>query len=275
MEVSEMSIDNVARPTRRGVLAAAVGGLAALAANALGRPAALRADNGDAVLLGQTNFSTTFTGITQENDTGVVALACVTAGSGPGVHGHSEKGYGVQGTSNASAGVYGRGISVGVHGEAISPTGTGVFAENTNVSNVENYGLAARTLGSLGRAVFGWSRSTGGGTGVWGQTDAGTGAAVRGYAWDSDGATGKFGTGVIGTSGSHAFPPPAPLPNTGVYGIGINGRGGVFKGDKAQVRLVASSASTHPSSGILGDLFLDQNKRLWFCKGGAIWTQIA
>jgi hypothetical protein len=49
----------------------------------------------------------------------------------------------------------------------------------------------------------------------------------------------------------------------------------VFKGGKAQLRLVPSTATTHPASGTLGDLFLDKNTRLWFCKGGSTWKQIA
>jgi hypothetical protein len=43
----------------------------------------------------------------------------------------------------------------------------------------------------------------------------------------------------------------------------------------AQLRLQASAASNHPRSGVLGDLFLDRTARLWFCKGGTSWKQIA
>lgn len=43
-----MSIDTTMPRSRRAVLAAAVGGLAALAAQALGRPLPARAANGDA-----------------------------------------------------------------------------------------------------------------------------------------------------------------------------------------------------------------------------------
>lgn len=155
----------------------------------------------------------------------------------------------------------------------------------TDTGSSENYGLHARTYSSAGRAVFGWSLSSAGGTGVWGQTNAGAGAAVRGYAWDGDGTSGHFGTGVIGTSGSHAFPPPAGRANTGVMGVSptgtggyfasTSGRGGIFKGGAAQLRLVASSSVTHPGSGQVGDLFVDKSKRLWFCKGGTTWKQLA
>jgi hypothetical protein len=48
----------------------------------------------------------------------------------------------------------------------------------------------------------------------------------------------------------------------------------MFSGKLAQVRLLPSGAASHPSSGALGDLFLDKVKRLWFCKGGTGCKQI-
>jgi hypothetical protein len=125
-----------------------------------------------------------------------------------------------------------------------------------------------------GRGVIGSTDSATGGTGTWGESIAPDGVGVRGYAWDGSAASGHFGTGVIGSSGSHATP-PHPLANTGVMGVGVHGRGGVFQGDLAQVRLVASTASTHPVSGTRGDLFLDRSGRLWFCKTGSTWKQLA
>ena len=54
------------------------------------------------------------------------------------------------------------------------------------------------------------------------------------------------------------------------------GRGGVFKGGKAAVQLTPSTtASSHPSKGQAGDLFVDKTNRLWFCKGGKSWHQLA
>lgn len=66
-------------------------------------------------------------------------------------------------------------------------------------------------------------------------------------------------------------------------GTGANGRGGVFSGAVAQVRLDPGSNPTHPESGSQGDLYADQTGRLWFCKKGgsaavgnaAVWRQIA
>ena len=88
--------------------------------------------------------------------------------------------------------------------------------------------------------------------------------------------------GVLGFSGSGA--PPAPTANTGVYGyapgvgvrgVATNGRGGVFSGPTAQLRLVPSTAATHPASGTAGDLFMDKSNRLWLCKGTTSWVQLA
>jgi hypothetical protein len=54
-------------------------------------------------------------------------------------------------------------------------------------------------------------------------------------------------------------------------------RGAVFAGRKAQIRLSPSKASTHPTSGRRGDLFVDNAGRLWFCRSGgktATWKQV-
>jgi hypothetical protein len=61
----------------------------------------------------------------------------------------------------------------------------------------------------------------------------------------------------------------------GVQGESVNGRGGLFTGKVAQVRLLPSTAATHPASGLAGDLFVDASARLWFCKGGTTWKQLA
>jgi hypothetical protein len=61
----------------------------------------------------------------------------------------------------------------------------------------------------------------------------------------------------------------------GVSGQSTTGRGGVFKGKVAHLRLPPSNAATHPNAGQPGDLFVDSSYRLWFCKGGASWKQSA
>lgn len=185
-----------------------------------------------------------------------------TGGSGVGVFGTSAAGDG--------AGVDGRGPNVGVHGVSV---GVGVFGEGPSGGIGVNGASTGGGIGVLGnsdtgRAIVGVaSASTGRNVGVMGESFSTAGTGVRG--WASGG-----GSGVYGYAGA-AFPTTNPPANTGVFGYGPSGRGGVFAGKAAQVRLIASTVSTHPSSGAAGDLFVDRYKRLWFCKGGTTWKQIA
>ena len=142
---------------------------------------------------------------------------------------------------------------------------------------------ATATGDGIGVAGFSGSRY-----GVFGNSDSNAGVKGASGAADKGAVTGQSsgdGTGVFGISGLGS---PVAVAKSGVYGyasqdyasVGVRGtsttgRGGLFKGKAAQLRLVPSSAASHPASGQLGDLFLDSNKRLWFCKGGTTWTQIA
>lgn len=56
---------------------------------------------------------------------------------------------------------------------------------------------------------------------------------------------------------------------------GARGRGGSFGGGAAAVTLLPSAAATHPTTGRAGDLTVDSSNRLWFCKGGTAWSQLA
>jgi hypothetical protein len=67
----------------------------------------------------------------------------------------------------------------------------------------------------------------------------------------------------------------APTRAAGEFRHTAGGRGGIFTGGKAQLKLHPSSASTHPTKGQRGDLFVDKSGRLWFCKGGTNWKQLA
>jgi len=195
------------------------------------------------------------------------AIGAHGVGLGPatGVRGESASGFGVDGFSVSGTGIRGRSTSgVGVTGQSESQSGIIGFSR-------DGFGVQGESVASDGvRAV---SHGVGG-AGVHGQIDTADGAGVRGYAWDGSPGSGRFGTGVVGSSGSHASPPRARA-NTGVLGVGTGGRGGVFIGDLAQAQLVASTAATHPRSGLRGDLFVDKSGRLWFCKGGTTWRQLA
>ena len=195
------------------------------------------------------------------------AIGAHGVGLGPatGDSGESGSGFGVDGVSVSGTGIRGRSTSgVGVTGQSESHSGIIGFSQDG--TGVEGESVASDGVRAVSHAV--------GGAGVRGQVDTANGVGVRGYAWDGSSGSGRFGTGVVGSSGSHASPPPAHA-NTGVLGVGARGRGGVFIGDLAQVQMVASTASTHPATGLRGDLFVDKSGRLWYCKGGTSWRQLA
>ena len=179
-----MAIDPIVPRTRRALLAAGLGGVAAVVASALGRPAPTRAANGDPVLAGQANTATAATSISNTGGgTGLLAV------SGPDVVAPAAKiglyGYANQ-DSNARA-VYGKSL-----------VGTGVWGNS-----------------DTGRGLFGRSTS---GTGVSAQTD--TGRAVYGTSAASD-KTAILGQSVGNSTGVQGFSgnvPPAPEPETGVHG---------------------------------------------------------
>jgi hypothetical protein len=191
-------------------------------------------------------------------DTGVYGSADMDATS-VGVRGRSPAGSGVIGSSTSGFGTQG-----------ISASGTGVYGQSD--TNNAIYGFNTTS----GAAILGYGQN---GEGLRGHTTGASAAAIVGHAYTST-------TGVAGISGPGGDP-ALPL-NTGFYGTATGGamaagvrgesttgRGGVFKGNVAQLRLFPSTATTHPTSGALGDLFLDKNKRLWFCKGGTAWKQLA
>jgi hypothetical protein len=96
---------------------------------------------------------------------------------------------------------------------------------------------------------------------VFGRT-VGTGiAVVASVANENSNATASKGT----TVGS----------GPGVEGSSRLGVGGKFSGSTAQIQLVPSLSVAHPGAGLPGQLFVDKASRLWFCRGGANWQQLA
>jgi hypothetical protein len=128
----------------------------------------------------------------------------------------------------------------------------GVAAANTSITYVNdedgNTVLRARSVRQPGFP------SSGGAIGLFG--DSVTESGVYGQS--------DTGLGVFGYAGS----------GTGVRGESASSRGGVFKGKRAQVRLLPADATTHPTSGSTGDLFVDKHHRLWFCRGGTSWHRL-
>jgi hypothetical protein len=238
-----MAIDTITPTSRRALLAGLVAGLAAAVTGALGRAQPVSAHDPDDVRLGHSNTATSRTTVTNTLDNG---QAIVGEASGIGLRGQSDFG----------TGVYGHGY-VGVFGS--SATGDGV-------RGVSGSGPALRA-------------SSGTGYGIWGNTGSDTVPAIFGWAYGNN-------TGLQGYSGTG--PLPASPFKTGIFAtadqdgtaVGVRGssptgRGGRFTGKKAQIRLDPSTDATHPASGAKGDLFVDSAGRLWFCKGGTTWKQLA
>ena len=142
---------------------------------------------------------------------------------------------GVTGVSSNGTGVLGIGATNGVHGKGTTVTAIGVWGDS-----------------AAGTGVFGSSTDH---VGVFGASTSWYG--VNGFSSES--------AGVHGQSNDAA----------GVFGESSSGRGGVFTGKVAALRLVSAAIATHPDSGLMGDLFVDSAGGLWYCRGGTDWAQLA
>jgi hypothetical protein len=133
-----------------------------------------------------------------------------------------------------------------LHAIVTNGTGSAIIADG-NVTTSSAPVVQATSYGS-GFAIYGAA--------------AGTGRAIAGYiSQPASTASSVYGA----TAGSGA----------GVEGKSDNGRGGKFTGRYAQINLAPGTSSTHPShGGILGDLYVDLNARLWFCRGANHWVQV-
>jgi len=255
-----MALDTTTPRSRRTMLAAALGGLGALVANALGRPATAQAAAGDTLKIGQSNDSGSSQTVLTSSAGGASFTLKDTAVGGTGIFGWSS------GATGAGRGLYGR---------ADSPTGYGVQAKNNGATGTgaalqalggNNTGIDASTASSGGRrAIKATAASSGavaieadgeatsgigvlayGANGVAGYSSAESYAAVYGlhtagtlaaygvygstYS-DSASATGvygeaTFGNGVYGSSQNGlAVYGKAPGPGTGVEGFSYSGIG--------------------------------------------------
>jgi hypothetical protein len=158
-----VAIDTQTPSSRRSLLAASVGALAALAAGAVARPLSTRAANGDALTVGGKYNATGTTRIIDSSTSADVFRGVST--SGTGVHGLSTSG-------------------TGVRGEA--PQGTGLFGKST-----DSYGVVGESTSGIG--VFGGSSSS---TGVHGSSDTGVGVVAISVQDIALHATSPFGYAV-------------------------------------------------------------------------------
>lgn len=230
-------VDQSVPRSRRALLAGGLGGLAALALEALGRPARTNAADGQTVVVGGEYDSSSPTKITNGSagDPGIAIWGA--SNQSVGVYGSSSGGAGVVGETSSGNGVHGFGTSAGVRGEGsaygvygtgsvgvagFSPTAigiqavgqTGLQAQGTDiailVAGVPNTGVHAA---GQDRAIYGKSTF---GHGIVGETTVGSKQAVLGL---SSGTT--QGTAIYGYSGT-GTEPTAPT-RTGVYGYAAQG----------------------------------------------------
>ena len=183
--------------SRRAVLGTALGAVGALVAHALGRPSTAQADNGGAVLLGNSNFETARTAIYQQDAASAEqALFAYTFGTGIGLAAVSVGGDG--------ADIYGGGAGrVGIRGHTANG-GTGVlgasYLENQAAPDPEPktglFGYA--TQDAAARGVYGLSTL---GTGVRGQTTSLTGTGGRFVAPTGGQALAVLGRSTFSRSG--------------------------------------------------------------------------
>jgi hypothetical protein len=140
------------------------------------------------------------------------------------------------------------GHSTGI--SATSDSGHAIVGANTDPRS--DYDAATFTTAGVGRAVFGVSTNP-----------QNTYATVTGVNYGP-------GPGLWGTQSDPRSTGPA------VVGVAAaKGRGAMFSGGAASMRLLPGALPNHPPAGLIGDFYLDRTSRLWFCKGGASWHQVA
>jgi hypothetical protein len=194
-----MAIDPALPRSRRAILAAGLGGLAATVLHAAGRPDIAAANSGDPVIAGQpvsaaapTAIRNTIDGTAIQGISGADAIA-VTAKVG--VHGYANQ------DANAR-GVFGNSpLGTAVYGTSVSGFGLrGISTSNTGLRGDSTTGTAIRALSGSGRAI----NASSGGTAT---------PAVSAQVTSSDNAAKSAVQGYVGAAGL-----PAGAVQTRVHG---------------------------------------------------------
>jgi hypothetical protein len=191
------------RQTRRQLMAGGAGALGAVAVASLARAAPAAASNGQPIIMGQGNQSTSNTFI--NDNSGDTTFSALASSSGTALEGDAVDGTGVAGSSSAGIGVSGVSASSAANASA-------VYGEITNTSP-----------GAFSAAVRGKNDGTGGtGIGVYG-SQAGAGWGVYGTSVSGIGvnATGGSGIGVAGSGATGVF----AEGTTGVHGVSSSSAG--------------------------------------------------
>lgn len=180
----------------------------------------------------------------------------VLAGTGGAAFGTA----GVQGSSSAGDGVIGIAHALGKSGViGLNTNGTGVFG-----TSVEFFGVDGSSENNAG--VRGFSKLN---NGVLGTTPANGKAGIFGENLGKGSL--KAGFQFVGVSGKADDADGFGLFGDSAQGTGVSASGGtyggIFRGEKAPLRLTPASTSGAPSSGFhrRGEFFVDANGALFYC----------
>ena len=255
-----MAIDSVTPRTRRAIIMAGLGGVAATVAGALGRPAQALAADGDPVLIGAANSASSATSISVASATahGLTVSIASNGGTGRAFTAAASDATAVRATSRTS--------SATVHSENIGGPNSGpaVFAKSGDTSSESQpavgatihahqtdaiagrRAILAEAVGSGANGVEAYAGNTGvlgagGVQGVLGQSDAGSG--VEG--------TSSTGRGVLGKSTSGIGIRGESSQGTGIRAIGAKGRALLASTTSTSLPAIASQ-TTGTKSAIQG-----------------------
>jgi hypothetical protein len=246
-------------PSRRALLAGAIGGLGAWAASAIGRASPARATDGDTIHVGDSLTAASSTTLT--NSTTGLAVFSANSTSGFGIYGSSSSTYGVVGISSSSDGVHGVSTSSsGVRGQSDSATGVrGISSSGTGVlgDGGTGFGVVANSSGTNAIDAY-TSDPTSAGV----HAGSAGGSEVVGYSGAAVGPKSK--TGVYGSATQDNFARGVTGETTtgvGVYGIATTGYGGYFAGKVYTTKWYEMTEITAPPAPGLNRarLFLKDN----------------
>ncbi len=264
-----MALDGTLRRSRRNVLSAAAAAMVGAAAATLAGAQAVLAssDDGKTIHVGDNYQHVRATTELHNRANNQSVVSAVASHGGTALYGFSGYGGGATGESTSGTGVYGASqTGRGVYGWSVGDCGVFGYSSSNSVpaSLAWSYGNSTGVQGHSGTSnapaaplktgVYGYANQDATAIGALGESPVGTGILGNSTS----------GTGILGTSTSGA----------GVRGNSSSHRGGIFTSPVAQLRLYPASAATHPSSGLVGDLFLDSAGNLWLCKGTTTWVKL-
>ena len=252
---------------RRGILR--FGGVAALAGTAaavMGAKAAGAVSTTGVMHYGASNGAgTANTSITSSNAQSTLHVK--NAGVGHGIVGDASNpsghGYGVFGTGDGGAGVAGgtRGAGPGVRAYAEPGASGPALQALTLEAHNSSPTISALQVGA-GHGIYAHiENASNPSRALFGRTE-GVGNAVLASVLNPQSVAAAAKAATRGSG-------------PGLEAVSEQGVGATFDGKTAQVQLVPSTQPGPPASGDGGELFVDNAKRLWFCRGGSNWQQLA